>query len=452
MRPNPLALLLTAVALLPQSPAAESPPNIIVILADDLGYADLGGYGSTRNLTPHLDRLAKDGLRLTDFHSSGPMCTPTRASLLTGMYPQRVGLEKVLDIGMAGLPSQASTLPEALKKAGYRTAIFGKWHLGDLPGSNPVHHGFDVFKGHLSSETDFKSHIDRDGGHDWWDNETPDRRGGYNTELITGDTVRFIEENRDRPFFAFVSHTAIHFPWMSPMDPAYRSEGTNYNPGLVKLGPRGVDTDVSEVVKAMTESLDASTGRILEALKVHGLDERTLVIFCSDNGGYRNYQGHHEGQVSDNGPFRGQKTSVFEGGHRVPAIFRWPNRIPAGRTSDATVLTMDLMPTLLGIAGVETPPGSTAAPFDGIDLSPLLFEQKDLGDRGPVFWRLNREKAARHGDWKLVRIADAPPLLFNLKSDPGEHRDLAADHPAQVAALAQALEVWEKDVASQTIR
>ena len=294
-------------------------PNIIIILADDLGYGDLGCYQNTRNLTPRIDRLAREGLRFTDFHANGSVCSPTRAAFLTGRYQQRVGIENPLDIDVAGLPHRPITIPERLREAGYRTGIFGKWHLGNLERSNPVFHGFDEFRGHMTSATDYQSHIDRNGNYDWWHNEERVDALGYNTELITQDSVRFITEHRDQPFFLYVSHSSIHFPWMNPDDPSYRVEGKDYN-NLTKLGPRGTDEDVRPVVKAMIEAVDVSVGQIIDTLREFGLSERTLVFFTSDNGGYIHYQGNHRDQISSNSPFRGQKGDVFEGGHRVPAI------------------------------------------------------------------------------------------------------------------------------------
>lgn len=431
--------------------AASHLPNIVVILADDLGYGDLGCYGSERNRTPHIDQLAREGLRFTDFHSNGPMCSPTRAALLTGRYQQRVGIERALNIGDFGLPHEAITIAERLKEAGYATAVFGKWHLGSQERSNPLYHGFDVFRGHLTSATDYKSHVDRDGNYDWFNNKEINQNSNYNTIQITEDAVGFIEKAREKPFFMYVSHSAIHFPWMGPMDPGYRKVGKDYNENLTKLGPRGVEQDVSHVVTAMIESLDDSVGRIIEALDATGKRENTLVIFTSDNGGYIHYSGNHQGQISSNGPYRDQKSSVFEGGHRVPAIFWWPTKIEAGRITDETVLSMDIMPTLLPLAELE-PSGKTDLPLDGENLLPLLFEHQPLQSRGAVFWRMGTAAAVRQGPWKLVRPNEGTHMLFNLKSDPGETRDLAAVQQNIVVRLKSALAQWERDVDSHNTK
>jgi arylsulfatase A-like enzyme len=423
----------------------ERKPNIVLILADDLGFGDLGCYENVANRTPHLDQLAQEGLRFTDFHANGPVCSPTRAALLTGRYQQRVGIENPLDIDVAGLPHSTITVAEELRMAGYWTGIFGKWHLGNLEKSNPIFHGFDEFRGHLTSATDYQSHIDRNGNYDWWQNEYRVDAPGYNTELITKDAVRFIIEHRDRPFFLYVSHSAIHFPWMNPEDTAYRVEGKDYN-NLTKLGPRGTDEDVRPVVKTMIEAVDASVGQIVDTLRKYGLSEQTLVFFTSDNGGYIHYQGNHRHQISSNGPFRGQKGDVFEGGHRVPAIAVWPGRIRRGQVTDSLALTMDLMPTFLNLAGLNSSDLDNPQTLDGRDLSAVLFNGSEQPAREPVYWRKGDQAAARSGYWKLIRIKNQSPALYNLKNDPGESNDLAAENPEIVKELLIGLTAWERDM------
>jgi len=443
------SVLLSTASLV--APAARARPNIVVIMADDLGYADLSCYGSKRQPTPRIDQLAMEGVRFTDFHSSGPSCSPTRAAFMTGLYQQRVGIEIPLNIGEAGLPSAAVTLPETLKRSGYWTAIFGKWHLGDLAGSGPNSHGYDSFVGHLSSESDYVSHIDREGKPDWWRNEKPENNPRYNTHAITDEAVRYIQDNRQSPFLMVVAHTAIHFPWMTPMDPAYRQPGIDLTKGLKKLGPRGVDADLSAVVEYMVQELDNSVGRIMEVLDAEGLSDNTLVVFTSDNGGYIHYQGNHTGQISDNGPFKGQKGSLFEGGHRVPAIFRWPGKIKPGQITNELALTMDLMPTFLAICGASRENPSGAPRIDGIDLSGLLFEHKPLDRQGPVFWKVGTRAAARRGDWKLIRDEGASQL-FNLRSDPGENSNLIQSHGNLAAELEKAMDTWITSVTTNTVR
>lgn len=421
--------------------AAER-PNIVLIVADDLGYGDLACYGNPATKSPHLDDLAAAGMRFTDFHANGPMCSPTRAALLTGLYQQRFGprFERALG-GRAGkgggLTLDAVTIAEELKRAGYATGMFGKWHLGYEPPFLPTRQGFDEFRGLVSGDGDHHSHIDRSGGEDWWRNERIEMESGYTADLLTRHAVRFIERNKDHPFFLYVPHLAIHFPWQGPDDPAHRKVGADY--ARDKWGVIPDRGNVRPHVEAMIESLDRSVGDIVAALKRNKLDHRTLLFFTSDNGGYLTY-GADFRNISSNGPLRGQKGDVFEGGHRVPAIACWPGKIEAGATTDATAMTMDLMPTLLEL--VDRRPQRA---LDGISLRGLLLEQKPLPPR-TLFWRMGG-RAARRGDWKLVWPLRGDPLLFNLRDDLGESRDLAEKQPELAAELEEAIVRWEKEVA-----
>jgi len=311
-----------------ESGFAEQPqPNIVVILADDLGYGDLGCYGNVHNDTPHLDRLAREGMRLTDFHSNGPMCSPTRAALLLGRYQHRIGIESAISTrGEQGLPEGEQTLAEALRAAGYATAVFGKWHLGKRPEFLPTRHGFDEFRGLLCGCGDYRSHIDRNGNPDWW-------RG-----------------------------------WKD---------------------------------------------------------------------------------ISSNGLCRGQKGQLYEGGHRVPALFWWPGRIKPGSTIDETAMTMDLFPTCLELAGLELPPSDSRDALDGVSLAPLLLENKPLPER-TLFWRMRGQKAVRRGPWKLVVQPDGKAELYSLADDLGETRNLAAKHAEVVDRLLDELARWEALVKRKT--
>ena len=437
-----IAVLLTTVAF--AVPAAQ-PPNIVLILIDDLGYGDLGAYGSSVNRTPHIDRLAREGLRFIDFHSNGPMCSPTRAALLTGRYQQRFGREFESALSHQtqfdrGLPLDAVTIAEVLKGAGYATAMYGKWHLGYHPPFTPVNQGFDEFRGLLSGDGDHHSHIDRSGRKDWWRNDEIEMESGYTADLLTRDAIDFIERHKARPFFVYVPHLAIHFPWQGPDDRnGYRVEGRDYN-NLSKLGQLE-SKDVAAKVKEMVEAVDASTGRIVAALEKLGLERNTLVFFASDNGGYLTYEGGYH-NISSNGLLRGQKTDVYEGGHRVPAIAWWPGRIEPG-ICDATTATFDLFPTFAEIAGADLP---DAAPrLDGVSLTKLLFERKAPSAR-TLFWRMREKRAVRRGPWKLVRLGEDPPELFNLDADIAESRNLASGQPGLVTELLSALSAWEADV------
>ncbi len=425
-------------------------PNIVLILADDLGYGDLGCYGNQKNHTPNLDRLAREGLRFSDFHSNGPMCSPTRAALLIGRYQHRVDIESAISTdGEKGLPLRERTLAEVLHEAGYATAVFGKWHLGKRPEFLPRRHGFDEFRGLLCGCGDYFSHVNRHGVADWWHNETPVEEQGYTTSLVTENAVRFIESHQEEPFFLYVAHLAIHFPWMTPHDRGFRQPGGSYldveaGPKS-KLGPHTPE-DVGNAVTRMIEELDGSVGRIIDTLGKSSLDRRTLVVFTSDNGGYLRYPGGWN-EISSNGPLRGQKCDVFEGGHRVPTIAWWPGRIKPGTSTDETAITMDLFPTCLELAGVESPDPSGSLALDGVSLGRLLLHGEPLPER-TLFWRIHGQKAARRGPWKFVSIPRQPPQLYNLSDDIGETRNLAAKRPEVVDVLSAGLADWEEMVAA----
>ena len=449
MRRSPIVLIAYALILLvgcTAEPDVERPPNFIVILADDLGYADTGAYGNRRNETPHLDGLAREGLRFTDFHSNGPMCTPTRAALLTGRYQNRLGREFESPLGAddKGLPRDEVTIAEALAEAGYVSGAYGKWHLGRFPPHLPTSHGFEEFWGLGSGDGDHHSHIDRSGRKDWWHNNQTEMEEGYSVDLITDHSVAFIERNKDRPFFLYVAHLAIHFPWQGPGDKGYREEGGDYH-NLTKLGYFEKDKDPSGKVKEMVEAVDGSVGRIVESVKANGLERDTLIVFTSDNGGYLTYEGGYH-NISRNGPLRGQKKQVYEGGIRVPTIAWWPDRTEPGVTDDLAA-SFDLFPTFLELAGL----GRRAdLKLDGVSLAPLLLEGDVLPDR-TLFWRMRDRKAVRQGPWKLVAVGGSPPELYNLTQDIGESSDLSAERPQLVERLLAELQVWESDVEPNSV-
>jgi len=432
-------ILALALGWLPSASGAGK-PNVVVILADDLGYGDLGCYGATRLRTPHVDQLAREGLRLTDFHSNGAVCSPTRAGLLTGRYQQRSGIEEALSERSPGLRADERTIAEYLKQAGYATGAFGKWHLGSRPDSAalPNRQGFDEFRGSRHGGVDYASHVDRYGRLDWWHDEKPVVEPGYATDLLTDHAVHFIGGHRDEPFFLYLAHLAIHFPWMTAEDRAYREEGKNYdNPS--KVGPHSPE-EITEVVNRMIERLDDSVGRVMEAIRALPPGRETLVIFTSDNGGYLSYGGAKN--VSSNGVLHGQKASMYEGGHRVPCIAWWPGRISAGKETDAVTMTMDFLPTFLELAGAAIPPpGDPLAP-DGVSLVPLLLRNEALQPR-TLFWRAGDMKAVRQGPWKVMIEHGGPPALFHLGNDLGERHDLAAAEPQRLRELLDALAKWE---------
>jgi arylsulfatase A-like enzyme len=289
----------------------------------------------------------------------------------------------------------------------------------------------------LTGDGDHISHVSRSGNADWYHNETIEMEDGYSSQLITRHSIDFMRKNRGKPFFLYVAHLVIHFPWQAPGEKAHRVVGEDYW-SLEKLGPHP-EGHVAPVVQAMIEALDASVGEIMAAIRELRLDENTLVFFTSDNGGYLDYAGKFQGELSTNGPCRGQKTDIWEGGHREPAIAWWPGRIKAGTTTPETAMTMDILPTYAELAGLNAP-----ADVDGITLTPLFFEDEPLPKRD-LFWRAGRDYAVRRGPWKLV--GDGGKVhLFNLDDDIGERQDVSVQHPALVEDLLASLKAWEQDV------
>ena len=407
----------------------EKPPNVIVIMADDLGYGGLSCYGNPRVKTPHLDSLARHGIRFTDFHANAPVCTPTRASLLTGNYPQRSGLEGVIyvrgETRQVGLDTTTLTIAELLHQNGYATGIMGKWHLGYQEAYNPVAHGFDTFRGYVSGNIDYHSHYDNAGIYDWWHNLDSVQEEGYVTDLITRHSVDFIRKHQRKPFFLYVAHEAPHVPFQGRNDPAYRfpdQEFTYYGPV----------EDRQRAYREMVEVMDEGVGEIMRALRENQLEENTLVLFLSDNGALAAY--------GNNGELNGEKGKLLEGGHRVPAIAYWKGTITPG-VSSATWMSMDLLPTLLSLTRTDVPKSVT---FDGVDVSSTWLEGKALPER-PLFWRYNNQKAVREGPWKLL-ITKTDTALYNLEQDIRELNNRYASRADKAADLQRRLARWEEKV------
>ncbi len=428
MRGGRLALLLTLTVVTGchrRSPPDAPRPSVLVIIADDLGFADLGCMGAADVATPNLDRLAREGVRLTNAYAAAPTCTPTRAAFFTGRYPPRSGLEGPIPPALTGpgLPVTETTLARLHKDAGYRTALFGKWHLGYRMVHGPEAHGFDEFFGVRGSGHDYYTHRDYVGALDLHQNGEPIEMEGYTTDLVTEFARRYLRQHATERFFVVASYTAAHWPFQPPGRP-----DDVRNPGNWFDGTR-------EGYAAMIERMDEGVGMLQDELERQGVLDDTLIVFFNDNGGENAY-------FSDNGVLQGGKGSVHEGGIRVPCFLRWPARLPRGATVDAPSITMDLSATLLGLAGIEPP-----RPLDGIDLMPLI-----RGEPAPdrmLFWRIvrrdRRQWAAREGRFKYLRIEDHE-MLFDVESDPGEATDLLAVHPERTARLRSALRAWDVEM------
>jgi arylsulfatase A len=407
-------------------------PNFIIIMADDMGYGDIGCYGNRYIKTPNLDRMADEGIRFTDFHSNGACCSPTRAALLTGRYQQRTGVTLVItakDHRDAGLPLAEVTIAEVLKKEGYTTGIFGKWHLGYPKKFNPVYQGFDEFIGFVSGNIDYHSKVDMEGYYDWWDGAELTNQRGYSTDLIHENSMDFIKRNKESPFLLYIAHEAPHGPYQNR-----ESKADRYPGGILGVDHPGanVEKNIPPIYKDMIEILDETIGETLNILKELNLDNKTIVIFCSDNGANNN---------GSNGVLSGFKASVWEGGHRVPAIIRWPDYIKPGLTSQETILTMDIFPTILELAGVEN-----YRNIDGKSFAGHLLYNKPLTPR-TLFWQHADKYAARKGNWKLIIPGNnASPELYNLNLDLREMNNVADKYPKILNELLLELKEWKKDV------
>lgn len=421
------------------SAAEANKPNIILIMADDLGYGDLSCYGNKRIRTRQLDRLAAEGIRFTDFHSSGAVCSPTRAGLVTGRYQQRANIPTVIFADPKrpthphGIQDLEVTFAELLTKAGYETAIFGKWHLGYYKKYNPVRHGFGQFRGYVSGNVDFFSHVDQAGRLDWWHNTAIQDEPGYTTHLITEYSVDFIKANHDKPFCLYVPYEPPHYPYQGPNDEPIRMVGKGKGAAEAQQSP----AEIQQAYKEMVEEMDQGIGKIVATLKEHQIDRNTLVMFFSDNGANRR---------GNNGSLKGYKGQLWEGGHRVPGIAWWPGTISPAQVSEELVITLDVMPTVLDAAGLKLPQDRK---LDGLSLLPLLTKGKSLGER-TLFWGHGNARAMRQGPWKLVLSGgrQSKPALFNLAEDLSEQNNLAKQHGDRVEKMSAAIEGWEEDVAA----
>jgi arylsulfatase A-like enzyme len=408
---------------LQQTRALPRRPNVIFILADDMGYGDLSSYGRPDYKTPVLDSLADEGIRFLDNYTGAPVCTPTRVSFHTGRYPHRlpVGLQEPLgDANQElGIPAEHPTLASLLKANSYETSLVGKWHVGNAPQFLPTKKGFDEFFGIVSGGQTYFSHKNTAGVMDLFDGDKPAEVEGYLTDLFTERAIKVIQRRRTRPFFLSLMYNAPHWPWEGPNDRATAIT----NPRAAAANNGSV-----EIYGEMMKSMDSGIGRVLQALRDAKLEQNTLVIFTSDNGGER---------YSYNWPFAFQKTNLWEGGIRVPAIARWPGVIASRRTTDQAAITMDWTATILAATGTKA---SAAYPLDGADLTRVLTGERQTFER-TIFWRNRIHDAARMGTWKYLK-ENNQEHLFDLVKDPGERFDLKEKEAATFRKIQAAYNDW----------
>ena len=407
--------------------AKQTRPNVIFILADDLGWGDLSCYGRPDYRTPNLDLLAAQGTKFTNAYSASAVCTPSRCGIITGRYPARlkIGLLEPLlaNNHRVGLDPGHPTIASLLKANGYDTALIGKWHLGFRPEWGPNAHGFEEFFGILSGAGDYFLHKNGMGQPDLFENLTPVQRNGYLTELLTERAVNYISRRRASPFFLSLNYTAPHWPWQGPKG----GESVTFTDKATEPVTMGHGGSL-KLYAEMMRSLDDGVGRVMKALGRAGLERNTLVIFTSDNGGER---------FSYEWPFSGQKGGLLEGGIRVPAIVRWPSVVPAKRVTHQMAIGMDWTATILAAAKTNA---ASDYPLDGNDLLPVIKGTAPVYDR-TFFWRIYDQDAARRGRWKYYRTASVR-RLFDLSSDEREQADFKTQHPDIMQSLSAEFEEW----------
>ena len=409
-----LTLMAPAVAA-PTTP--ETGPNVILILADDLGYGDLGAQDVQ---TPNIDKLARDGVRMTNFYSNHPTCAPSRAALMTGRYQHRFGFENNPGTTQRadpdfGLPKDSQSLPERLKARGYATGMFGKWHLGFTQTNLPTARGFDTFYGFLDGAMAYTPQ-GASGARSLMRGTEPAPMPAHTTEAFSNEAVNYIDANKDRPFFIYASYNAVHAPLQATA------------PYLARFA--SVSDPKRRTYLAMLAALDDGVGKIVEAVERNGLANNTLIVFTSDNGG-PTWQ-----TTSSNAPLNGVKALTLEGGVRVPAMCRWTGQIPGGRTVSSVAMGFDVTATALSVAGVPT-----GSDLDGVNLMPFLKGSRAGDAHSQLFWRMGPQGAMRQGPWKLVKVEDAD-YLFNLTTDIGERHDLAATDPQRLKTMQAAWQAW----------
>ena len=440
--------LLAALALLQATALADDaprPPNIVLIVSDDQGYHDLGCFGNEEIQTPRLDRLAREGVRLTSFYVTWPACTPSRGSLLTGRYPQRNGLYDMIRNDMVnyghkfseieyafspemtlGLDLREVTIADVLRKAGYATGMVGKWDSGRARRFLPTSRGFDSFYGFANTGIDYWTH-ERYGIPSMFRGTERIKEEGYATDLFRREAVAFVKQHRDRPFFLYLAPNAPHSASNLERDSFQVPDDV-----LKERYPRHDPEQRRTKYMGMVTSLDDAVGEVLDTLRELELEEKTLVIFHSDNGG---------GGQADNGPLKGRKAQMWEGGLRVPAIVRWPGKLPAGSVCDEFLTTLEVLPTLLAAAGAM-PPANVK--LDGFDMTAAL--RGDMpSPRKEMFWERRLDKAARVGPYKWVKTEKGGGL-FDLASDLGETHDLSAEQPELLAKIQARFAAWKAEM------
>jgi len=437
-----IAPLCGGLLTLTPSQAADKKPNIVYIVADDLGWKDVGFNGATEIKTPNLDKLAAEGAKLAQFYVQ-PMCTPTRAALMTGRYPFRYGLQTAVipSVSAYGLDTSEWLMPQALKEAGYKTAIIGKWHLGHADKKYwPRQRGFDYQYGAMIGELDYFTH-DEHGVLDWYRDNKPVREKGYTTQLLGQDAVKYInQQDPDRPFYLYLTFNAPHTPYQAPQK--YIDRYAN------------IADPTRRTYAGMVACLDDEVGHVVAALDEKKVRDNTLIVFHSDNGGTRNAM--FAGVMADmskvkipcdNGAYREGKGTLYEGATRVCALANWPGHVKSGSTVDGMIHAVDIYPTLAGLAGAST--AKCKQPLDGSDVWPAISEGKP-SPRTEIIYNVEPFRAAlRQGDWKLIWRTMLPSSvdLYNITQDPSEKNNLASANPDKVVALQQRLNALAKESA-----
>ena len=424
-----VASLGTARDLQAARPAGK--PNIIVIITDDQGYADAGFQGSPEIVTPHLDALARSGVVCTSGYVTAPVCAPSRAGLLTGRYQQRTGFHDNAWSPLVGLSTSTTTMADVLRSGGYATCAIGKWHLGQLPQYRPLVRGFTEHYGFLGGGRSFLplresqgvAFVPKDPDQvDLWRNETRGDDPAYVTDAFADEAVACLRRHKDDPVFLYLAFNAPHVPLQATEKYLARF------PNL---------TGARRTYAAMLSAVDDAIGRISDALKETGLEQNTILFFLSDNGG------HPLANTGRNAPLRGEKSTIYEGGIRVPFVVKWAGTLPAGRRYDSPVISLDIMATAIAAAGLKPAEGQ---PLDGVDLVPFLKGEVNTAPHETLYWRFIQHRAIRHQNWKLTLPSDGPAELFDLANDVSESRNLSSTHSGIVEQLRTLHAAWEAEM------